>query len=204
MTALMIDLGGVLFDVSFQRALFSWADASGVTEADLKRRFQFDAAFNAFEVQRVSPAVYFVELQRKLGIEIDEESLVRGWNAIFGPVKWDVVCALYRAREAGLRVVGVTNTNVVHELFWRARYCQCLNAFDAIYTSTFLRCRKPEGEFFAEILRQESLDVDEVAFFDDLEENVVGAESIGFGRGCHLISEHGELVEFVNTELSSY
>src|SRR5690348_4290108 len=82
--AIIFDLGGVLVDVDFRRAIERWAAAAGVPEERLVARFRRDAAYCAHERGELDDPRYFAHLRWALGVEIANEEMLAGWNAVLG------------------------------------------------------------------------------------------------------------------------
>lgn len=86
---------------------------------------------------------------------------------------------LVELRDAGLRLVAATNTNLPHQREWNRRFAEDLEVFSTIYSSCEIKERKPDPEFFERILAAEGLPPEEAVFIDDLEENIRGAQRVG-------------------------
>ena len=111
--ALVFDLGGVLVDVDFGRAFAAWGAAAGVPAAALAARFSVDDACCAHERGAIDDAAYFAHLRRSLGIELSNEQMLAGWNAIIGEPMPGIE-ALVRALAERLPLYVFSNTNPAH------------------------------------------------------------------------------------------
>jgi len=177
---LLCDLGGVLVEFSFDLAIENWACASGRDSSALRRAFRVDDQFEAFEAGRITTEGYFDHLRASLDLDLPDADMASGWNAIYLGVNQDVLDLLQELRAAGVRVVGVTNTNPVHLAHWFPWYQSDFPVFDELYISTQLQCRKPERRFFDVVMRSEEImKSDQVIFVDDGEQNVLGAHRSG-------------------------
>jgi glucose-1-phosphatase len=177
---LLCDLGGVLVEFSFDLAIEYWASASGSDRAVLRHEFCVDDEFEAFEAGRITTEDYFDHVRARLDLDLSESDMAAGWNAIYLGVNQEVLTLLEELRAAGVRVVGVTNTNPVHLAYWFPWYQRDFPVFDELYISTQLQCRKPERRFFEVVLHAEGIAKgDHVIFVDDAEQNVVGARRSG-------------------------
>src|ERR1041385_4459198 len=81
--ALLFDLGRVVLDVDFSRAIACWAGHAACAPADLVARFSRDRAYERHETGQLSDADYFASLRRSLAIGISDQQFLEGWNAIF-------------------------------------------------------------------------------------------------------------------------
>jgi putative hydrolase of the HAD superfamily len=170
----------VLVEFSFDLALEHWATASGGDLPTLRDRFRIDEEFNAFEAGRLTTKGYFEHLRSRLGLRLTDEEMASGWNGIYLGVNREVLHLLEQLRAAGVRVVGVTNTNPVHLGYWFPWYKKEFPVFDELYISTQLQCRKPEPRFFEIVLHAEGIvKGDRVIFVDDARANVLGAHRSG-------------------------
>jgi HAD superfamily hydrolase (TIGR01509 family) len=177
---LLCDIGGVLVEFSFDRAIENWASASGRESTALRREFSVDRQFEAFEAGRITTEDYFEHVRVRLDLDLSDADMASGWNAVFLGVNQDVLALLGELRAAGTRVVGVTNTNPVHLAHWLPWYQEDFPVFDELYISTELQCRKPERRFFEVVMQAEEIvQGDRVVFVDDSEQNVLGAHRYG-------------------------
>ena len=81
--ALLFDLGGVLVDIDFNRALTAWAPYSALSPAELRARFKHDLQYERHERGEIAAAEYFCHLANTLELKASPEQIERGWNAIF-------------------------------------------------------------------------------------------------------------------------
>jgi glucose-1-phosphatase len=174
--AIVFDLGGVLVDVDFHRALARWAAAASMPAKQLALRFQRDDAFCAHERGELDDRGYFAHLRTLIGVDIGDDDLLAGWNAALGePVPG--VEALLRGLRLPLYVF--SNTNPAHLAHFTPRYADLFRNFRKIITSCQLRARKPEREAFLRLAKLIEVPPERILFFDDLEENVLGARRAG-------------------------
>lgn len=176
--ALLFDLGGVLIDIDFRRAFEAWGTAAGVPAAGLAERFVFDATYHAYERGEIDEAEYFASLRPMLGLSIDDDTFLAGWNAIFVGARHGVEAMLARlAAEFPLFVF--SNTSRAHKLYFRERYRDLLAPMRAVFCSCDIGLRKPTTKAFSDVCRRVGVPAESIAFFDDLAENVHGARSAG-------------------------
>ena len=177
---IVCDLGGVLIQYSWERATAAWAAAASV-DAVRAEAGSYDSVWHAFEVDAIDERGFFEHLRRRCGHDIDHDSLLAGWNDIYIGANAEVAALLVELRDAGLRLVAATNTNLPHQREASRRFAEDLEVFSTIYSSCEIKERKPDPEFFERILAVEGLAPEEAVFIDDLEENVRGAQRVGIG-----------------------
>lgn len=176
--AWLLDLGNVVVGIDFDRALQYWAMEAGCTVDDLRSRFHFDAAYERHERGEISATEYFANLGRMLAVDLSEAQLTAGWNAIYtGAI--DAVVQQLPSMARSRPLYAFTNTNRSHHAVWSRLHASDLQHFKRIFLSCELGLRKPEAAAFTAIARQIDVPLDRILFFDDTEENIVGAQAVG-------------------------
>lgn len=176
--ALLFDLGGVVIQIDFARAVQHWADAAGVAAEQIAARFSLDAGYEAHERGELDPAGYCLHLRKTLKVELADEPLLGGWNQIFVG-EMPGVATLLAGLARSLPLYVFSNTNVAHQQFWRMRYAKLLEPFSEIFCSCDLGMRKPSPEAFLEVSKRIGIAPAHVVFFDDAPVNVRGAREAG-------------------------
>ena len=188
---LIFDLGGVVIDLFVDRTFAALASL-GVPAAMLAER---DCLINSTMMQYDRGDITDDEMLgyiktfipaatiEKMGAKVDEE-VHRIWNLMLGDISAAKLQRLAALREAGYRVVMLSNTNSGHwprieQLFNEACGKLPSECFDALYLSYLMRCRKPEPEIFLSILESEGVAAGDCLFFDDSAENCAAARSLG-------------------------
>ena len=115
--------------------------------------------------------------------ELDDE-VQRVWNLMLGDIPAEKLRRLEALRDAGYRVVMLSNTNSGHwprieELFVEACGKLPAECFDALYLSYQMHCRKPDSEIFLSLLENEGAEPADCLFFDDSAENCAAARALG-------------------------
>lgn len=177
--ALLFDLGGVLIEIDFGRALSAWAACSALPLAELKRRFRFDTQYERHERGEIGADEYFDHLRTSLELAATREEVARGWNAIFVGEMAAARAAVAAARKS-LPCFALTNTNATHMACWSRRFPEVVGVFDRIFTSHEMGLRKPEPAVFEHICRATGIAPPSFVFFDDLPDNVEAAARAGF------------------------
>jgi HAD superfamily hydrolase (TIGR01509 family) len=176
--ALLFDFGNVLVKIDFGRVLAAWARAAGMPPERLAARFSPDDAYCAHERGELDDAGYFAYLRRALGVALSDEQFLSGWNEVFvGPV--EEMEELLQRLSGVAPVYVFSNTNKAHSAHFLPRYGNLLSCASAVICSCDIGCRKPEARAFQEVARRLAVAPDRIAFFDDLEENIAGAQAAG-------------------------
>lgn len=176
--ALLFDLGGVVIDIDFGRAIASWAEAAGVPADVLRSRFAFDDAYERHERGEIAAAEYFAALRASLRLDLPDGALIAGWNAIYVR-EVPGVRGLLESIAGRVPLYGFTNSNATHHAFSSVRYADVLKVFRKVFLSWQLGLRKPERAAFEAIARTIGVPLDRILFFDDTLVNVEGAWAVG-------------------------
>lgn len=80
--ALLFDLGNVVIEIDFNRALAHWAAQAHCEESLIRDRFRHDHAYDQHERGKIDLNAYFSALRANLGVDISDAHLRDGWNAI--------------------------------------------------------------------------------------------------------------------------
>ena len=172
--ALLLDFGNVLVEIDFSRVTTHWANAARVEPALLASRFGHDEPYRRYERAEIGLDGYFAALRENLGIHLDDDALLEGWNAVFVREIPEVTATLPRlARRIPLYVF--SNTNHAHHQFFAHRYEKALSHFRRVFVSNELGARKPDPEAFLKVADAIGVPPGRVLFFDDLPENIEGA-----------------------------
>jgi putative hydrolase of the HAD superfamily len=176
--ALLFDFGGVIVEIDFNRAFEIWGARSGVPATTIKSRFSFDSCYESHERGQIAANVYFDSLRASLGIRISDEQFREGWNTIFvGEIPG--VAALLRQAKALEPLYVFSNSNPTHHAYWAMEYADTLGNFQKIFVSCRLGRRKPEPEAFTAVSSEIGVPLENILFFDDTDENVKSARSLG-------------------------
>jgi len=175
---LLFDLGGVLIDIDFSRALRAWQPFSRLSSDELKQAFRFDESYARHERGEITAAEYFEHLSSILALEAEHSDIERGWNAIFVSEIAETL-ALVRAARGRMPCHVFTNTNAAHQAAWSRMFPTVASSFDHIFASHEIGLRKPEQRAFAHVAQALGVPADSITFFDDSFENVEGARKAG-------------------------
>jgi glucose-1-phosphatase len=184
--ALLFDLGRVVFNIDFPRALACWAGHAGCEPADIAARFVTDEAYRHHERGTISDEVFFANLRRSLGIAITDEQFLEGWNAVFAGEMEGIAPLLERAAKHFPLYV-YSNTNRAHIAHFTDVHARTLRPFRELYYSSTIGHRKPEAAGFDHVVKAIGAPASRIVFFDDLAENVEAARASGL-KSVHVRS----------------
>jgi putative hydrolase of the HAD superfamily len=176
--ALLFDLGRVVINIDFGKALSCWAAHAGCAASDLATRFSRDDSYRRHETGKLSDAEYFQCLRASLGVTISDDQLLEGWNAIFAGEMPDIARLLARAGKR-LPLYAFSNTNRPHVEYFSKAYANVLGHFREVFLSSTIGLRKPDGPAYHHVVKAIGVPASRIVFFDDLAENVEGARAVG-------------------------
>jgi FMN phosphatase YigB (HAD superfamily) len=186
--ALLFDLGRVVIDIDFARVIAHWADHAGCEPADLMSRFVRDDVYKGHERGEIDDATFFAGVRRALDIQVPDDKLLEGWNAIFIGEMAGIAPLLARAAER-LPLYAFSNTNGAHAQHVLQRFGGLLGHFREVFLSSAIGLRKPDAAAFDHVVQAIGAPAERIVFFDDLIENIEGARARGLAA-VHVTSMH--------------
>ncbi|MFY9951935.1 HAD-IA family hydrolase [Bradyrhizobium sp.] len=180
--ALLFDLGRVVFDIDFSKAIDCWANHAACPPSDIVERFERGEAYRHHEIGKISDAAYFDSLRSTLRIRISDGQFLEGWNAIFAGEMPGIAPLLERAARH-VPLYALSNTNRPHVEYFSKTYAGLLGHFREIYLSSTIGLRKPDAAAYDHVVKAIGVPASRILFFDDLAENVEAARA----RGLHAV-----------------
>ncbi len=132
--ALLFDLGGVVFEIDFDRAFSHWAKHTGVASQSIRRRFRMDEFYQQHERGEIEAAEYFAALRKSLRISLSDAHFARGWNAIF-ETEFAGAFELFQSLGSRIPIYAFSNSNVMHRELWTLKYAKTLGLFRDVFVS---------------------------------------------------------------------
>jgi FMN phosphatase YigB (HAD superfamily) len=176
--ALLFDLGRVVLDIDFSKAVGCWARHAGCEPEAIVARYVRDEAYRLHEMGKISDEDYFQSLRSSLGITISDTQFLEGWNSIFAGEMPDIRQLLPRAAKQ-LPLYAFSNTNQPHVAYFSKQYADLLGHFRELFLSSSIGLRKPDAEAFDHVVKAIGVPARRIVFFDDLAENIEGAKARG-------------------------
>lgn len=177
--ALLFDLGRVVLDIDFSKAIACWAGHAGLKSEAIVARYERDSeAYRLHEVGKISDEDYFQSLRSSLGIGISDAQFLEGWNAIFAGEMPGIAELLPRAAKQ-MPLYAFSNTNRPHVDHFSKEYADLLGHFRELYLSSSIGLRKPDAKAFDHVVAAMGVPASRIVFFDDLAANIEGARARG-------------------------
>jgi epoxide hydrolase-like predicted phosphatase len=174
----IFDLGNVLFEIDFTKTIRWWAQMTDISENHIRSRLIDNEYYEKFEKGMIEPEEFFILLRDHLKLNLSIPDIIKGWNALYGPILNENYRAM-REISGYSRIVALTNTNKTHHQAWSGIYKDELTIFEKIYISSELGMRKPEQEIYRHVLSDCGVNAQNAVFFDDIDINIKGAASAG-------------------------
>jgi putative hydrolase of the HAD superfamily len=176
--ALLFDLGRVVLDIDFGKAIACWAAHAGCQPSDIVERFERGETYRHHEIGKIDDAAYFESLRALLGIRISDDQFLEGWNAIFAGEMPGI--ALLLTRAAGrMPLYAFSNTNNAHVEHFSVIHADVLGHFREIFLSSSIGLRKPDAAAYDHVVNAIGVPASRIVFFDDSAENIEGARARG-------------------------
>ena len=175
--ALLFDLGNVVVRIDFDRVCARWAGLAGVPADLVRSRFHHGDAYQRHERGEIGIGDYCESLRADLGLDLDDDALVDGWQRVFVEAI-EPTATMLRELRGRVPLHLFSNTNAAHYAFWRERYAAALEPFDRIFVSSELGARKPEREAFERVAAAIGAPPQRILFFDDTAANIEGARRL--------------------------
>jgi glucose-1-phosphatase len=176
--ALLFDIGRVVINIDFDKALACWAGHAGCEAPKLVGRFLHDDVYKRHETGHIDDAEFFAGLRASLGIDLSDAQFLQGWNAIFAGEMPGIKSLLARA-GARVPLYAFSNTNNAHVEHFSQAYAELLGHFRKIFLSSTIGLRKPDAAAYDHVVQAIGVPAERIVFFDDLAENIDGARARG-------------------------
>ncbi len=193
MKTILCDIGGVLLEVDFDRAITRISSESGFSSKELHERIFASGMKERHDKGDISP----YELYKHIipGDEITFERFEHLWGDIFSE-KRDMVDYIISCAKSH-RLFIASNTDPIHYNFFQKNY-HWFSLFNGYGLSFRLKSIKPSTDFYARLCREFDIKYHDALFVDDLSENIEAANSLGIKS--HLFKGMDGFKEFVENE----
>jgi len=176
--AIIFDIGNVLFRIDYPAVITKWSEITGLSEGHILDQFKYAEEHKAFERGEISETDFAAFVSRSIGYELRLEEFKAGWNALLKEI-WPGLPELMTQLSAHYQIVCLSNTNKTHVDAFKISYQEVIEKLDKTFYSYEMGAIKPQPEAFDQVLDYLKVRPEEAIFFDDLQENVNGAEACG-------------------------
>lgn len=181
---IVFDLGNVILNIDMGRVRSSFIDL-GITEIDEKfAALSAEDVFNRYETGKISTDEFCAAIRNHANVTLTDADVIGAWNDILLDYRMETVQKIAELKQSH-RLFLLSNINAAH-LEWVQREAinklgltQLDDLFEKAYYSHLVGMRKPDTEIYRHVLADAGLLASETLFIDDLEINILGANSVG-------------------------
>lgn len=180
---IVFDLGGVLIDLDFPRALQAFGQAGLTDIAKDVQAFSREGIFMDLELGNISSEEFFQAVCRRSDKPLALQQAAEYWNLILKDIPQEKL-ELIRELRKDYHVHLLSNTNRPH---WEYICRTCFQKdgykledyFEQIFLSYEMHLAKPDKRIFTRMLQESGMKPEETLFIDDSEANCKAAEETG-------------------------
>jgi FMN phosphatase YigB (HAD superfamily) len=181
---LIFDLGNVIYDIDYSLTFNKLNSRLPEKDHGLGKKFMVsDIHFN-LEMGKISEETFRNGVREFFKQDWDDAWIDEIWNALLVDIPFDRIQLLLRLKQT-YPLYMLSNTNSIHFKVVDRLFREKLSdaewplLFDKLFLSHEMGLRKPSAEIYQEVVRQIGGAPGECLFFDDLPENLIGAEKVG-------------------------
>ncbi len=174
--AVIFDIGGVLLDFDHSRTWKSLGKLAGVDWEDVRSYLLENRLRIGYELGEISSEEIFRRYSQKFQPDLTYEEFFSAWAQIFSEKKNVIEIAKSISRHVS--IYALSNIDPIHFKFIVDSY-NFLDFFDGRVLSFEVGSRKPDEGIFKAAIDLAGCDPDACLFFDDVEEHVKAAATIG-------------------------
>ena len=181
-SALLFDLGGVIFDLEYNKTIEAF-EAIGLEDAEhLYNQFNQSKIFDEFEIGSISGNEFISLLQEKIPQKVSQSKIKEAWNAMILGFEKSKLEQIKKYSEK-IPCYLLSNTNEIHleyiqTLLQQVPFKNLELLFKKCYYSHIIGKRKPHRETFEWVLNDMGYAPEDVLFIEDSPQHIEGAKKI--------------------------
>lgn len=191
---IVFDLGGVLIDLDFPRALKAFEQAGLTDIAQNVQAFSREGIFMDLELGNITPEDFFQSICERSTQPISIHQATDYWNLILKDIPQDKLKIIRELRKR-YHVYLLSNTNQPH---WEYICKKCFEKdgftihdyFEKLFLSYEMHLAKPDKQIFFQMLQDSQMKPEETLFIDDSEANCNSAKETGIRTIHYRIGEN--------------
>lgn len=185
----IFDLGRVLIDFSFE----PFAQLMRERGAVFSSLQDLATQVNMYEHEKgnISTTEFVDNALSLLNIPTSREELITAWTNIFTPRHEMLVLA--QSLKTTHTVCILSNTSELHWDYLKKNY-PLQNSAHQLFTSFELRAMKPDPTIYRAVEHHSKSKPEEILFFDDMPDNINGAQACGWNAALHTTFEETQQV----------
>ena len=180
----IFDLGGVLINLDIHKTLDAFKKLIGhgfdiLEEAQLNQSFYME-----YEKGIISCEQFREHIRGLTERPLSDQEIDKAWNAMLLDIPQDRFSWI-EALKKDYQLCILSNTNVIHvesfhQIFGeQTPYKHPSEIFDQLFYSCYMGKRKPDSDIYTEVLEKMNIMPEEAVFYDDKQENIDTAVSLG-------------------------
>lgn len=181
---IILDLGGVIFDVSYEAAATAFKKLGVANFDELFSKKKQEHFFDNYEKGIISDEEFRTEIRKHISVVLTDDHIDTAWNALLFTIPPGRMKFLQNLKN-NYRFFLLSNTNHIHIKAFKQILEKDLgenileSVFIKMYFSCELKMRKPDAEIFNFVLNENNLKKEETIFIDDSIQHVEGAKKAG-------------------------
>jgi putative hydrolase of the HAD superfamily len=181
---IIFDLGNVIIDLDYKSALKVIKNLVPDSAHPRIDSFYLTDFHRDYEKGLLQSDAFRNEVRAYLELDFDDQKVDDLWNCLLGKIPSERLKLIEKLRE-NYQVGVLSNTNLIHihavnRILQRDHGIENFDPiFDWVFLSHEMGLSKPSPEIYEKMLMELGTSADRVLFFDDLEANIKGANSVG-------------------------
>ncbi|MEP7167944.1 MAG: HAD family phosphatase [Bacteroidota bacterium] len=181
---IILDLGGVIFDVSYEGAATAFKKLGVQNFDELSSKKKQEHFFDNYEKGIIPDEEFRNEIRKHISKVLTDDEIDAAWNALLFTIPPGRMKFLQTLKNH-YRLFLLSNTNPIHikafNQILETDFCENIleSIFEKMYFSCNLQMRKPDAEIFNFVLEENHLQKVETIFIDDSIQHVEGAIKAG-------------------------
>ena len=195
---IIFDFGGVIYNIDHQLTKNAFRDLGIENFEQLYSHQVQSGLFEELERGEISENQFRDSLRKVLSKNFSDQQLDKAWNALLVGYKKERIDLLIQLKEQ-YQIFLLSNTNSIHSRQFFAEldeYVDFKSLFVDVWLSYEKKARKPERDFYQNLLEKHSLIPEETLFIDDYDVNIEAAKKLGMQT--HYLLPNEDIVTLFN------
>jgi FMN phosphatase YigB (HAD superfamily) len=201
---LILDFGGVLLKIDYDAPVREFRKLGIENFQQLFAQASQSTLMDDFEKGNITEEEFRNEIRKILGKEISNEEINFAWNSVLSYFPEEKM-KLLNLLKVKYNLFLLSNTNEIHIKEFEKSISEKYGSnyfhsqFEKIYFSSRMGMRKPDGEIFEFVLKENNLKPAETIFVDDSIQHILGASKLGI-NALHLDLKKEDLKDLLIRE----
>jgi putative hydrolase of the HAD superfamily len=181
---LIFDLGEVIISLDFDAVIGGFVECSTKSKEEIQGLISDSEILHHYETGKTPNEVFIQACKDVLELDMNDQEFIEIWNRMLLDIPVEKVNILQRLKKSH-QVLILSNTNSLHmdrfdEMMQQINGKATLGEIvHKAYYSHEMGLRKPDPEIYQALINENQLDPARTLFFDDKEENIQSAQTVG-------------------------